>query len=1253
MIPTKPLLFRSTLTNPIRAIALLTCSFLFAFLASQPAYAQGTPTVTYTPGNNLITIGSAAGATPGSQVISLANVAAAVSGAGAPDRVVNQNGVWQLNARILVQTTARLEITAAGGVNELRLNSAVGSIVYIQVVRGGQLLIDGVKVVSWENNAVDETIGNGRAYIVAQEGARMDILRSDLGYLGDALGGAASSGVAWVKRGSDLDPTTGSTGQVEDSQFHHNFQGLFVSEGFQLIIRRNTVSNNLNHGIILRDGTQKSEVSANTVKDNGNKGTSTGNGIFLDNNVIETNVRDNKVSANASHGILLARKSNGNTIAGNESFLNSDGIAIDESDNNTIQGNVSRENRNGIRASGALEDPASGNQIIGNTVDLSTSANGTAYGIYLYSHADNNLLRDNTVKRSATFGIYIKSGANRLEGNVVQGGKTGIAIVGEQESLGQIPLLAPSGSSNVIISSTVSDNTDIGLRIEGGVNNSVGIDPQSGARASNLIEKNGGNGVVIKSTSAGFGSSSNVLIGNTIRTNGGSGVNISNPTTLRNKLSENSITGNAGSGIKVDGGAQEGIQPPVITQIQADNLALGTAKAGAAVELFADQGGEGGVFLGRATADGNGNWTFQLAPTQDRKRVTATATDANNNTSAFSLSSGSSVDVLVAVTVDENQQTMIQITGDGATTNLTKIQSLLGAANASLLQNNGSVWQLNANLKLETGVTLNLTPDDGVTELRLRSDASAISGTVNYAGFVYIRTHNGTININAIKVYSWDPGRNKFDDTIGDGRAFIIAKSVDTNPATGSFAELNITASELSYLGSADNTESFGVTWRDGRTTPTAAAVDESYARGVVTGSKFHHNFVGAHLVQAGNMTFINNEFYENLNFGFLARDRSRNTTLESNLVYNNTSHGIMIARGCSKFTLRNNKAYTNGAGFAHGIVISQGSAPSAPSVDNLLEGNEAYGNRGYGINIEGSNTNTLRNNNLHNNQVGLNLEDGSTGNVIEGNTFRENTASGLQTRVGSNSNTINNNISTANTTYGFYIRSDGNTLNGNQATGNTEVGINVKSENATTVKNNELVSNTVSSNTGAGLDIRVAENTGIRRNRIESNGSYGIYLTDGAIGTVIVGNTIHNNTAEGVRVNGITSFGNQWSQNSVFANKGVNGGIYVSAGANNAIARPKITEIKGRAVTGNVNAPNATIELFTDEQTQGRYYLGRTTTNAEGKFSLVITSSSFIAAGAVVVATDAQGNSSEYSDTFIVPDVTPDFPLFMPLVRK
>ena len=85
------------------------------------------------------------------------------------------------------------------------------------------------------------------------------------------------------------------------------------------------------------------------------------------------------------------------------------------------------------------------------------------------------------------------------------------------------------------------------------------------------------------------------------------------------------------------------------------------------------------------------------------------------------------------------------------------------------------------------------------------------------------------------------------------------------------------------------------------------------------------------------------------------ARDASRDVAMTGNLVYDNASHGIMLARCITGFTLRNNKAYNNGGGgFAHGIVISEGSPPRVPSVENLLEGNEAYGNGGYGINIEG-----------------------------------------------------------------------------------------------------------------------------------------------------------------------------------------------------------------------------------------------------------------------------------------------------------
>lgn len=1235
----QPIFSRTTLV----ATVCLLCSLS---LFSEPLYAQAPPAVTYTPNINTIFIGSSSGV-PASEVISLPALAATLTAAGFPDVVVNQGGnVWLSKAKIVVDATAKLEVTKAAGVDQLRLESVIGKLAFIEVRQGGHLLFDGVTVTSWDtgtNNGPDTNIQDGRTYLVAQNGSRLDILRSDVGYMGDATG-AQTSGVAWLKRANTLDPLTGSTGNVEDSKFHNNYQGLFISEGYNLKILRNEIFSNLNQGIYVRDGAQAIEVGGNSVHDNGNKSTGTGDGIVFYNNATQNNIHDNIVFANARNGILIERGSNNNTIMTNEVYQNVDGIAIADADTNLVQGNRPHNNRNGIRVSGSLDDPAANNQIIGNTIEDSASTAGNAYGIYFYAHADSNLIRNNTILRSATYGIYIKSGGNRLEGNIIQGGKTGIAIVGEAEAIGQIPLLFAAGSRNVVISSTITTNTDIGIRIEGGVANGIGADPQTGTQlAGNVIDSNGGNGVFIKGTTAGFPSTDNWLVGNTIRSNGSSGIVVSGAGSDRNRLSQNSITTNGGSGIKVDGGAQQSILPPVINDILADGQVQGAAVANATIEVYNDPSGEGETLLGTATTDGSGAWIFQLPSGQDTKRVTALVIDGSGNTSAFSAASGSSVELFAKVGVDvETQQTVININGPGATATLADIQTRLGAANASLLQNLGSgVWRLNANLKLEQEVTLNLSPDSGVSELQLRSAANPVSGTIDYSGFVYIRTHNGVINIDGVKIYGWDVNSNKVDDTIGDGRAFIIAKFG---------AELNINNSELSYLGSAANSESYGVTWRDASAEVAAAGIVRTAVTGQVTNSKFHHNFVGAQVIQAGDMTFTNNEFHSNLNYGFYARDNSRDIVLEGNLAYSNSSHGMLLARGCTNFTLRNNKAYTNGLGFAHGIVISQGSAPVLASVENLLEGNEAYGNRGYGINIEGSNNNQVRGNNLHNNQVGVNVEDGSTGNQILSNTVTENTTSGVQVRQGANTNTINNNISTKNTRNGFYIRSDSNTLTGNQATANLGVGIALSPESATALQNNSLISNTTSSNTGSGIDIRGATNTEVRRNRIESNSVHGIYLTDGAVGTAVLNNIISGNIENGIRVNNTLSFQNHWSENSIYGNQ--LGGINVSAGANNSIARPKITEIEGRFVMGRVNASGATVEIFTDANTQGRYFLGRTTTDAEGNFMLMV-SGTFLAPGAVAVATDTQGNSSEFSDTFIVPDVEPDYLLFLPTVNR
>ena len=120
---------------------------------------------------------------------------------------------------------------------------------------------------------------------------------------------------------------------------------------------------------------------------------------------------------------------------------------------------------------------------------------------------------------------------------------------------------------------------------------------------------------------------------------------------------------------------------------------LGTAVANATIEIYSDPGSEGETLLGTTTTDEAGAWSFQLPSGQDAKRVTSIVIDSNGNTSAFSGVSGSTVELFTSVSTDEQNQPLININGPGAVATLGEIQSLLGSANADLLQNQGNgVW---------------------------------------------------------------------------------------------------------------------------------------------------------------------------------------------------------------------------------------------------------------------------------------------------------------------------------------------------------------------------------------------------------------------------------------------------------------------------------------------------------------------------------------------------------------------------------
>ncbi len=96
-------------------------------------------------------------------------------------------------------------------------------------------------------------------------------------------------------------------------------------------------------------------------------------------------------------------------------------------------------------------------------------------------------------------------------------------------------------------------------------------------------------------------------------------------------------------------------------------------------------------------------------------------TDTSGNSSRFT---GDATDAVYTVETDIEGQTRIKVSGEGAEVTLENVKTGLAYPYATLLQDLGNgVWQLNANLFIDTGVTLYLGTESGSSELRLRSEA--------------------------------------------------------------------------------------------------------------------------------------------------------------------------------------------------------------------------------------------------------------------------------------------------------------------------------------------------------------------------------------------------------------------------------------------------------------------------------------------------------------------------------------------------
>lgn len=395
-------------------------------------------------------------------------------------------------------------------------------------------------------------------------------------------------------------------------------------------------------------------------------------------------------------------------------------------------------------------------------------------------------------------------------------------------------------------------------------------------------------------------------------------------------------------------------------------------------------------------------------------------------------------DDFLSITYDQTTNTII-VAGRGKTVNLLNIQNSVGKD--LLTEETPGVWLLKANLYLKSGTTLNLDKNE-VTWLKLLSTKDK---------FTYVRGLNTTIEVNGVKVTSWDTAKNDYDREMQDGRSYILVKD-------GS--RMDILDSDLGYLGYpralSPETSPYGVSWR-----MSTGKLGSTLLTGDIERSKFHNNYFGAYTFGATGMTWRENEFFNNVRYGLDPHDDSNGFLVENNVFHDNGSHGLIFSKRCVENVIRNNISYGNKL---HGIMLHQNSN------NNLIEGNKLYDNND-GIAIWDSSYNIIRNNQITNNKRGVRTNDVSIHNLVEKNNISGNSQYGIYTYEKSDENIFRNNTLHDNLV-GLYIKTNGNEITKNDIQHN-KTGIYLLSN----VTNNKIFNNKIFYSLEYGIYAKIDEN--------------------------------------------------------------------------------------------------------------------------------------------------------------------------------
>jgi hyaluronan synthase len=326
-------------------------------------------------------------------------------------------GEWVLRANLVIGKNVVLMVEG-DTVTWLKLKSDRNGFVSVKI-HGGSAVFQNTKVTSWNESAGEPhvtDIERGRSFVLTQDNGRMDIVNSELAFLGwDGMlpGGqlvAGAYGVSW--KSTDGSPSTSlMTGYVAESRFHDNYFGVYTYGVSGMTFLNNSVFSNTKYGLDFHDGSRGMLIENNKVYQNGIHGIILSRGNFF--NMLKNNLSYD----NGFHGIMFHEDSNSNLAQGNTVKGNIDGIVIHGSHRNVIQGNRIIHNQRGIR----ISSEASHNQMVGNTIM------GNETGVFLYDDAHRNAVVDNSIEINNQ-GVQLKDSVENLLRGRLKGNFREIAV---------------------------------------------------------------------------------------------------------------------------------------------------------------------------------------------------------------------------------------------------------------------------------------------------------------------------------------------------------------------------------------------------------------------------------------------------------------------------------------------------------------------------------------------------------------------------------------------------------------------------------------------------------------------------------------------------------------------------------------------------------------------------------------------------------------------------------------------------------